>query len=59
MLFLFADREAEVAQFSSEGEVFAVSKGHEAALLESEEHQIRLAVCIAAAFYDFTGDEMI
>ena len=36
-----------------------LSNPHEAGLLESEEHQIRLAVCIAAAFYDFTGDEMI
>ena len=36
MLLLFSYGEAEVSQLSSEREVFAVSKGHESALLEIE-----------------------
>ena len=36
VLFLFAHREAEVAELSAEGEVFAVSVSHKSALLEIE-----------------------
>lgn len=35
-----------------------LSNPREAELLESEEYQMRLAVGIAAAFYDYTGDEL-
>ena len=36
-----------------------LSNPREAGLLESEEHQIRLASGIAAALYDYTGEELI
>ena len=34
-----------------------ISNPREARMLESEEYQIRLAAAIAAAFYDYTGDD--
>ena len=51
VLFLFAHREAEVAELSAEGEVFAVSVSHKSALLEVE-----LALAVDEAFIGVDTD---
>lgn len=45
VLFLFTDRETEVAELSAKGEVFSVSVSHQTALLEVE-----LALAVDKAF---------